>query len=114
MLQRSVIAEITLGLGMNVAPLLGSLPEEGDIKQVGLVSIDEGGLIFVDGGWDKRLFDSVGMDAVVDLCKGALEIPSEMEAFIFLLFETLKFFDEVEFELDGDPKANSKAMSLWA
>ena len=43
------------------------------------------------------------MDAVVDLGEGALEIPAELEAVVFLVFEPLEFLDEVEFELNRDP-----------
>ena len=36
--------------------------------------------------------------AVIDLCQGALEIPIELEAVVFVVLEALEFDDEVEFE----------------
>lgn len=47
--------------------------------------------------------NSVGMDAVVELGEGAVEVPSERESAIFVLFETLELLDEVELEFNGDP-----------
>ena len=32
LLQRGVVAEVALGIGMGVAPLLGGLAEEGDVE----------------------------------------------------------------------------------
>jgi hypothetical protein len=43
------------------------------------------------------------VDAVVDLGEGALEVPIELEAVVFLVLEALEFLDEVELELDRDP-----------
>ena len=39
------------------------------------------------------------VDAVVDLGEGALEVPIELEAVVFVVLEALKFDDEVELEL---------------
>jgi len=56
-----------------------------------------------NGGRDERFFDGVGVDAVVDPGEGALEVPAELEAVVFVVLEALEFPDEVELELDGDP-----------
>jgi len=40
------------------------------------------------------------VDAVVDLGEGALEVPIELQAVVFLILEALEFLDEVELEFD--------------
>ncbi len=42
--QRSVVAEVSFGGGIGIAPLFGGLAEEGDVEQVRLAGIDGGGL----------------------------------------------------------------------
>lgn len=101
--ERSVVANVAFGVGMRIAPLLRGLTEEGDIEQVGLVGIDEHGLLFRDGRRDELLFDRVGVDAVIDFGQCALEVPIELEAVVFLVLEALEFLDEVEFEFHRDP-----------
>ena len=98
--ERGVIAEVALGVRIGVAPLFGGLAKEGDIEQIRLAGIDGGGLSLGDGGRDERVFDGIGVDAVIDLGEGALEVPIELEAVVFLVLEALEFLDEVEFELD--------------
>ena len=83
LLNRRVVADIALGVGMGVAPLRGGLAKESDVEQVG--------------------FAGVGVDAVIDLRESALKVPAELEAVVFVVFEALEFLDEVELELDGDP-----------
>jgi hypothetical protein len=43
-----------------------------------------------DGGRDERLLDGIGVDAVVDLGEGALEVPIELETVILLILEALE------------------------
>ncbi len=114
LLQRSVVADVALGVGMGIAPLFRGLAEEGDVEQVGFVGIDERGLGLGDGRRDERLFDGVGVDAVIDLGERALEIPPELEPVVFVVLEATEFFDQIDFELGADPQPNSKAMSGWA
>lgn len=97
--QRGVIADVALGIGMGIAPLLRVLAEEGDVEQVGLVRVDEGGLFLAYGDRDQRRLDGIGVDAVIDLGEGALEASPELEAVVFVIFETLEFDDQVELEL---------------
>ena len=78
LLQRGVVADVAIGVGMGVAPLLRRLAEEGDVEQVGLAGVNEAGLSLGDGGRDERILDRVGVDAVVDLGEGALEVPTEL------------------------------------
>ena len=65
MLDGGVVADVALGVGMGVAPLPGGLAEEGDVEQVGFAGVDRGRLRFGNGGRDERLFDGVGVDAVI-------------------------------------------------
>ena len=105
LLQRSVIPDVTLGVRMGITPLFRGLAEEGDIEQIGLAGIDGGGLRLGDGWRDERFLDRVGVDAVVDLGEGALEVPIELEPVVFVILEALKFRDEVELELRAEPRA---------
>ena len=52
-------------------------------------------------GRNQVRFDGVGVDAVVELGKGAIQVPGEGEAAVFIFLETLELLDEVELELDG-------------
>ncbi len=90
--------------GVGVAPLPGGLAEEGDVQQVGLAGVGDGGLRGRDLRRDEVGLDGVGVDAVVELGEGAVEIPGERKAAAFVLLEPLEFLDEVELELDGDPR----------
>jgi len=103
LLQRGVVADVAIGVGMSVAPLLRGLAEEGDVEKVGLAGVNGGSLRLRNGGGNERLLDGVCVDAVVDLGESALEVPVELEAVVFLVLEALEFLDEVELELDRDP-----------
>ncbi len=48
------------------------------------------------------------MYAVVDLGEGALEVPLQLEAVVFLVLEALELLDEVELELRAEPGAEFK------
>ena len=41
----------------------------------------------------------------VEFGEGAVEVPREGQAAVFVVFEALEFFDEVDFELRADPHA---------
>ena len=108
LLQRGVVTEIALGVGVGVAPLPGGLAKEGHVQQVSLVGIDETGLGLGDGRRNECFLDGIGMDAVVDLGQGALEVPAKLEAGVFFFFEPLELLDEIELELDRDPGSEFK------
>jgi hypothetical protein len=103
LLQRSVVAEVAFRFGVGVAPLLRRLAEQGDVERIGLLGVDEGGLGVGDRRRDKGVPDGVGVDAVVDLGEGALEIPIELEAVVLVVLEALELFDEVKLELNRHP-----------
>ena len=96
--ERGVVADVALGVGVGVAPLLGGLSEKGDIEEVGLAGINRGGLSLRDGRRKEGLLDGVGVDAVIDFGEGALEIPIQLQAVVFIVLEALEFPDEVELE----------------
>jgi len=103
LLKRGMIADVALGIGMGITPLLGGAAEEGDIQQVGLAGIDDGGLRLGDGGRNERFLDRIGVDAVVDLGQVAANVPAQLLGLGFFEAQPLKFFDEVELELHRDP-----------
>ena len=103
LLQRSVVADVSLGVRMGIPPLFRGLAEEGDVEQVGFAGINGGGLRLGDGWRDEGFLDRVGMNAVVDLGEGALEVPIQLEAVIFVVFKALEFLDEIQFELRAEP-----------
>ena len=65
-------------------------------------------------GRDEVRLDGIGVNAVVELGKGAIEIPREGKSAVFVLLEPLEFLDQVEFEFDGDPRGEFKGDALWA
>ena len=95
LLQRGVVAEVALGSGMRIAPLLRGLAEEGNIEEVRFVGVDEARLLFVHAGRDESLLDLIGMDAVIDLGEDALEVSVKLKAVVFVVLEALEFLDKV-------------------
>ncbi len=71
---RGAVADIALGVGVGVAPLLGGLSEQGDVEQVGLAGINGRCLSLRDGWWKEGLLDGVGVDAEIDFGEGALKV----------------------------------------
>ena len=53
--------------------------------------------------------DGIGVDTVIELGEGAVEIPGEGEAAVFVVLEALEFLDEVEFEFRAEPGAKFKS-----
>ena len=106
--QRSVIAHVARGVRMGVAPLLRGLAEKGDVEQIRLLGVNEGGLGFGDGGRDERIADGVGMDAIVDFRQSALEVPIEFEAVVFVGLEAAELFDQIYLKFGTDPHAELK------
>src|SRR3989344_2102214 len=54
-------------------------------------------------GRNQVRFDGVGVDAVVELGKGTVQVPGERQAAVFILLEALELLDQVELELDRYP-----------
>ena len=109
LLNGGVIAHITLQGGVGILPLFGGLPKKGHIEQVGFGGIGDGGLGGGNRGRDQVRFDGVGVDAVIQLGKGPIQVPCERQAAVFVLFEPLELLDEVEFELDRYPSGEFKS-----
>ena len=68
LLERRVVAEVALGVGVRVAPLFRGLAEEGNVEQIGLAGIHEVGLGRGDGGRDQGLLDGIGVDPIIYPC----------------------------------------------
>ena len=97
-----LVADVAFVFRVRGAPLGGGLSEEGHVEHVGFVGIDEVGLGFAQLGRNEVSLDGVGVDAVVDPGEVAADVPTER--LTLLLLEALEFLDEVEFELDRDPR----------
>ena len=97
-----LVANVAIFAGVLAAPLGGGLAEEGHVQHIGLAGIDDADLRFAQLRRDEVSLDGVGVDAVVDLGEIAADVPAESLALGFL--EPLKFLDEVELELDRDPR----------
>ena len=100
-----MVANIAVGIRMTIAPLSGSLAEKRDVEDVRFAGIYGRRLGFGDGRRNEGVLDGVGVDAVVDLGEGALEVPIELEPVVFVILEALKFRDEVELEFRAKPRA---------
>jgi len=98
-----VFEHVAFQIRIGVPPLPGGKTEEGDIQEVGLRGIGCGSLGKGDFWWDEVCLDGVRVDAVVQLGKCAIEIPSEREAAVFVFFEALEFNNQVELELGRNP-----------
>jgi len=59
---------------------MGESVEQGDIEQVRFVGIDGRGLCLGDLRREQGFLNRVGVDAVVDLGEGALEVPLQPQA----------------------------------
>ena len=97
-----LVANVDIFARVFAAPLGGGLAEEGHVEHIGLAGIDDAGLRFAQLRRDEVSLDGVGVDAVVDLGEIAANVPAEGLALGFL--EPLKFLNEVELELDRDPR----------
>lgn len=73
----------------------------GPIQHVGFVGIDDARLFRGHFGRNQVLFDRVGMDAVVDFGQFAFGTPAEL--FLFLFFQPLELFDDIQLEFYGNP-----------
>ena len=70
-----VVAHVAIELGIDVTPLLRGLAEEGHVQQIGLGGVSDGSLRGRDLRRDEVRLDGVGVDAVVELGEGAVEVP---------------------------------------
>ena len=101
--QQCIVADVAPCIGVGFAPFFCGLAKQGDIEQVRFVGIDQRYLQLGDGRRYECLADGIRVDVVIDLGQGALEIPSEFETLVFVLFEALELLDQVEFEFRTEP-----------
>ena len=84
LLQRGMVPDVALGAGMGITPLHRGLAKKSDIEQIGLTGIDGGCLRLGDRWRDESFLDGVGVDSVVDLGEGSLEVPIQFKAVVFV------------------------------
>lgn len=108
LLQGGLVAKVAVGARVVLAPFLRGHAKQGHVEQVGLGGVDETFLLAADLGRDQVFLDGVGMDEVIYLGEGALEVLGQLEAVVFLIFEALELFDEVDFENGTDRRAKLK------
>ena len=73
---RGMFPHVAFKFWIGVAPLLRGLPEEGDVEHIRLIGVGDGGLRRSDFSRDKVGFHGIGVDAVIELGQGAVEVPS--------------------------------------
>ena len=97
----SIVTDIAFQIGILFTPHLRGSAEHGNVQYVGFIGIDDVRLLRGHFGGNQVLFDSVGMDAVIDLEQFAFGTPAELR--LFLLFQSPKFLDGVQLGLYGNP-----------
>ena len=70
-----IVAHVAVHLGVGVTPLFGGLAEQGYIEHVRFVGVDDDGLRGGHCGGYQVRFNGVGVDMVVELGQGAIQIP---------------------------------------
>ena len=105
---RGVVAHVAVELRVGLAPVFRRLSEERDIEDVGLAGVGDRGLRRRDLRRDEVRLDGIGVNAVVELGKRAVEIPSQRQAAVLLLLEPAELFHQVNLELRADPHAELK------
>ena len=98
-----MVAHVAFEFGVGVTPLFRCLAEKGDIEHIGFVGVGDRGLSGRDFRRNEVCLYGVGVNAVIELGEGAVEVPGKREAAVFVFFKALELLDEVELELDGYP-----------
>jgi hypothetical protein len=102
--EAGMVPHVAVEVGILPAPLHRRDAEQGRVKQVSLTGIDERHLLVGDFLGDQVLLDCVGVDAVVQLGQRAVQAPIGGKLPGLLLLEPLELLDQIELELDGDPR----------
>jgi hypothetical protein len=98
-----VVTHIAVSLWISVPPFPCSFAEQGDIQKIGFIGIGDSSLSGSHFRRDKMQFDGIGMNSVVELGKGAVQIPGQRQPSIFILFEALKLLDQIKLEFRAEP-----------
>jgi hypothetical protein len=109
LLDGGMVAHVAVEFGIRFAPEFRGQPEQGDIEQIGLVGVDDRRLRRGHGRRDEAFLDGIGVDAVVELGEGAVEVPGQREAAVLVLLEALEFLDEVELKRDSSLNSTIRA-----
>ena len=75
LLDSGVISHISFFLGIGGSPLFGRDAKECDVEEVSFRGVGEGCLGFGNGGWDEVGLNGIGVDAIIEFGKSAVEIP---------------------------------------
>ena len=78
-----------------MSPEFPGIPE-----YVRFVGIGDGRLGGSDDCGNEMRFEGIGMDAVVEFGKRAIQVPGKRQTSVFVFLETLELLDEVELELN--------------
>ena len=70
-----MVAHVAFEFGVGITPLLRCLAEKRDIKYIGFVGVGNLCLSRRDFRRNEVLLDGVGMNAVIELGEGAVEVP---------------------------------------
>ena len=81
---------------------------ERQVENIGFVGVDLAGLCRAQVLWDEILGDGIGVYPVVDFAQAAGEVPLQVAALDFFIFEPLKLFDQEEFEFGRYPGGKLK------
>lgn len=103
LLDGGVVAHVAIQFRIGVSPLLRGPAKQGHVQEISLGGVGNGGLCGSDDGGNQVGLHGVGVDDVIELREGAIEIPSERETPAFVDLQALKLLDQVELELDRYP-----------
>ena len=101
-----LVADVALRPTVGVTPLLGSHPEESHVQNVGFAGVDKIDLGARQLRRNQVGLDGVGMNPVVDLREVALDVPAKLLE--LLLLQPLELLDEIQLELDRNPRGKFK------
>src|SRR3569832_505174 len=62
----------------------------------------------VHGGGNEVGLDGIGVDAVVELGQGAVEVPGQRKSAFLVVLQALEFLDQLDLEFGADPQAEFK------
>ena len=72
-----IVTDVAFDIRMGIAPLFGRHTKQRHIQNIDFVGIDQGNLPCRQLRWNQIFLDSVRVDAIIDLGKVALDVPSQ-------------------------------------
>lgn len=101
---RGMVSDVAFLVWIRTPPLGGGVPEQGDIQQIRFTGVGFRRLGWSHLRWEQMLMDGIGLDAVVELRQGSIQIPGKRETHVFGLFEALKFLYQKQLEFNLNPR----------